>query len=88
MSIGACDKCEWTYFNGEPVGSLTMQDNPSAWSMQRVYTVPGRLVKAGKAAIAVRVYSNIYNGGLPASPFRTDDWSRESAPARGAVPSS
>jgi len=64
LSIGACDKSEWTYFNGEPVGSLTMQDNPSAWSTQRVYTVPGRLVKAGKAAIAVRIYSNIYNGGM------------------------
>lgn len=64
LSIGACDKSEWTYFNGEPVGSFTIDDNPNAWSMPRTYTVPGRLVKAGRNVLAVRVFSNIYDGGM------------------------
>lgn len=64
LSLGAADKSETSYFNNEKVGSLTMEDRPDAWSVQRVYTVPGRLVKAGRNVIAVRVHSNIYDGGL------------------------
>lgn len=64
LGIGACDKSEWTYFNGEFVGSLTMEDSASAWSTPRVYTVPGRLVKPGKNVIAVRVYSHLYDAGM------------------------
>jgi len=64
LGVGACDKSEWTYFNGEFVGSLTMEDSPSAWSTPRVYTVPGRLVKPGKNVIAVRVYSHLYDAGM------------------------
>jgi len=64
LSLGACDKSEWTYFNGEFLGSLTMDDSPNAWSTPRRYTVPGRLVKAGKNVVAVRVYSHIYDGGM------------------------
>ncbi|MFZ4774929.1 MAG: sialate O-acetylesterase [Terrimicrobiaceae bacterium] len=64
LGIGACDKSEWTYFNGEFVGSLTLEDTPFAWSAPRVYSVPGRLVKAGKNVIAVRVYSHLYDAGM------------------------
>jgi len=64
LSIGACDKSEWTYFNGELVGSLTHADSPNSWSTPRVYTVPGRLVQAGKNVIAVRVFSHLYDAGM------------------------
>lgn len=64
LGIGACDKSDWTYFNGEFVGSLTMEDSPNAWSTPRVYTVPGRLVKPGKNIVAVRVYSHLYDAGM------------------------
>ena len=43
LSIGACDKSEWTYFNGEFMGSLTHEGCSNAWCTPRVYSVPGRL---------------------------------------------
>ena len=64
LSIGACDKADWTYFNGEFLGSLTMEETPNAWMTPRTYTVPGRLVRAEKNVLAVRVYSHIYDGGM------------------------
>ncbi|MFA6175098.1 MAG: sialate O-acetylesterase [Phycisphaerae bacterium] len=69
LSLGACDKSEWTYFNGEFIGSLTLQEGADAWSTPRVYTVPGRLVKAGRNLVAVRVFSHLHLGGMtgPAS---------------------
>jgi len=64
LSLGPTDKSDVTYFNGTRVGSLTMEDRPDAWCTPRVYTVPGALVKAGRSVIAVRVTSNIYQGGF------------------------
>lgn len=64
LSIGATDKADVTYFNGEKVGSLTMADRPDAWCVARTYVVPGKLVKAGRNVIAVRVYSEKYAGGM------------------------
>ena len=64
ISLGPTDKSDVTYFNGVKVGSMTMEDRPDAWCTPRVYTVPGHLVRAGRAVIAVRVYSNIYHGGF------------------------
>jgi len=71
LEIGACDKVDLTWFNGEPVGSMNC-DNPDSWRLQRSYTVPGRLVRAGHAVIAVRVGSHQYDGGMrgPASSMR------------------
>ena len=68
LGLGPTDKSDVTYFNGVQVGSITMQQRPDAWSTPRVYTVPGDLVKAGRAVIAVRVYSNIYAGGFIGAP--------------------
>jgi sialate O-acetylesterase len=64
LHIGACDKRDFTYFNGEFLGSLGMEDNPEAWHMPRVYTVPGHHVKAGRNVVSVRVFSNLYQGGM------------------------
>jgi sialate O-acetylesterase len=64
LSIGSCDKSDWTYFNGELVGSLTHKDSAYAWCTPRVYTVPGRLVRAGKNVITVRVFSHLFDGGM------------------------
>ena len=68
LGLGPTDKSDVTYFNGVQVGSITMQQRPDAWSTPRVYTVPRHLVKAGRAVIAVRVYSNIYAGGFIGAP--------------------
>lgn len=64
LHVGACDKRDYTYFNGEFLGSLGMEDRADAWCTPRVYTVPGRLVNAGRCVIAVRVFSNIFQGGM------------------------
>lgn len=64
LNLGPCDKNDITYFNNEQIGSLTMEERNDAWATPRVYTVPGRLVRAGRNTIAVRVFSNIYNGGM------------------------
>jgi sialate O-acetylesterase len=64
LHVGECDKRDYTYFDGEFLGSLGMEDRADAWCTPRIYTVPGRLVKAGKVAVAVRVFSNIYQGGM------------------------
>ncbi|HEX2950889.1 MAG TPA: sialate O-acetylesterase, partial [Armatimonadota bacterium] len=64
LHIGWCDKDDLTYFNGEQVGSLTHFDDPMSWCTPRVYTIPGKLVKAGRNLIAVRVCSHAYDGGM------------------------
>jgi sialate O-acetylesterase len=64
LAIGSTDKSDVTYFNGTQVGSVTMKDRPDSWSFRRVYTVPGKLVKPGRNVIAVRVHSDLYDGGM------------------------
>ncbi|MDP2815074.1 MAG: sialate O-acetylesterase, partial [Rectinemataceae bacterium] len=68
LGLGALDKSDITYFNGVRVGSITMEQRADAWCTPRVYSVPGNLVKAGRNLIAVRVYSNIYQGGFIGTP--------------------
>lgn len=55
LSLGAIDDDDSAWFQGERVGSS------AGWSLQRRYTVPARLVKAGRATVAVRV---VDTGGL------------------------
>jgi sialate O-acetylesterase len=64
LGLGAIDKQDITYFNGEQVGSTGQYLEDQYWCVPRSYTLPGRLVKAGRAVIAVRVYSFIYDGGM------------------------
>jgi sialate O-acetylesterase len=64
LGIGAVDKMDVTYFNGEPAGAMGKGFETQHWSTPRQYRVPGRLVKAGRNVIAVRVYSFIYAGGM------------------------
>jgi len=64
LSIGACDKCDITYFNNVEVGSIGIEDRADAWCLPRVYSIPAELVQAGDNVIAVRVYSHMYAGGM------------------------
>jgi hypothetical protein len=63
LSLGAIDDFDSTFFNGELVGS-TDNRTPNWWSTPRTYTIPGRLVKAGKNTIMVRVFDNYGGGGF------------------------
>ena len=64
LNLGAADKQDITYFNGVQVGATGTGFEDVYWNKQRTYTIPGRLVKAGRSVIAVRVYSFIYDGGM------------------------
>ena len=64
LSVGAVDKSETTYFNNVKVGSFGMDTNPHAWLMNREYAVPAELSKHGRAVVTVRVYSEVYDGGM------------------------
>ncbi len=69
LSPGAVDEIETTFFNGEKIGATGAVQPFDAWlwNQQRSYTVPGRLVKAGRARIAVRVANLVGEGGLRAN---------------------
>ncbi|HEY9551009.1 MAG TPA: sialate O-acetylesterase [Prevotella sp.] len=49
LNLGTVDDNDITYFNGTPIGST------NGYEVPRSYTVPGTLVKGGKAVITVRV---------------------------------
>ena len=58
LSLGPVDDFDETYWDGEPVGS------GSVWNLPREYTIPGRLVHAGKTVIALRNTDDHGDGGL------------------------
>ena len=58
ISLGEVDDRDITYWNGERIGSN------NSWSTKRLYTVPGRLVKAGRNVVTVRVYDTGGEGGF------------------------
>ncbi|WP_337747662.1 sialate O-acetylesterase [Victivallis vadensis] len=68
LNFGAIDKHDITYFNGVEVGRTGQDYETVHWDQPRTYRIPAELVRAGKAVIAVRNYSFIYNGGLHGTP--------------------
>lgn len=58
LHFDAIDDNDITYFNGQEIGSKEGFDQP------RNYTIPGKLVKAGKAVITVRVTDTGGGGGI------------------------
>ncbi len=63
LTLGAIDDYDVTYFNGREVGQ-TGTEVPGAWATPRRYKVPGELVEAGEAVIAVRVFDHAGEGGF------------------------
>jgi len=64
LSLGACDKHEQTYFNGEEIGRTDIVEDPDVWASPRRYIIPAEMVRAGKSVITVRVFSHLFGGGL------------------------
>ena len=58
IELGAIDDEDITYWNGQRVGMT------SGWMANRSYTVPGKLVKAGKNILAVRINDTGVEGGF------------------------
>lgn len=63
LELGAIDDRDHTYFNGELVGHTGIE-TPNGHEVLRRYTVPGRLVRAGRNVIAVRVFDHYGLGGF------------------------
>ena len=58
LELGAIDDEDITYWNGQRIGMT------SGWNSNRSYTVPGRLVKAGRNVLTVRVNDTGGDGGF------------------------
>lgn len=67
ISLGPIDDMDITYFNGEEIGRY-MQDG--FYNIDRVYTIDKKLVKAGKAVIAIRVLDTQGGGGIFGNPSK------------------
>src|SRR5208337_5196777 len=72
LALGTLNDFDNTYFNGVEIGQTDIK-TARWWLAPRNYVVPGRLVKAGKNVIAVRLFDRfneggfLGNGGLPMS---------------------
>lgn len=62
LDLGPVDNSDVTYWNGVKVGA---GDN---YELARSYTIPAKLVKAGPAVLAVRVYDTDGYGGINGKP--------------------
>jgi len=63
LNLGPIDDCDTTYFNNTKIGGIGME-TPEFWAKIRQYTVPGKLVRAGRNVIAVRVFDRWLTGGF------------------------
>jgi sialate O-acetylesterase len=83
LRLGAADKHDVTYVNGEQVGA-TGWETDTPWCVSRVYRVPGRLIRPGRNVVSSRVYSFRNAGGLvgPSDDMRLD---LADGPAGGAI---
>ncbi|MFP4106864.1 MAG: hypothetical protein ACLFVU_12340, partial [Phycisphaerae bacterium] len=64
VHLGPIDDFDATYFNGQQIGKTDMTNTPVPVSNSRTYRIPGRLVKAGKNVIAIRVFDHRAGGGF------------------------
>lgn len=62
LSLGTIDDDDTTYFDGKEIGSTV------GYNINRRYTIPAQLVKAGNAAITVRVVDTQGDGGIYGDP--------------------
>ena len=63
LDLSIVDDFDQTFVNGMPVGA-TGVETPTWTSWPRVYAVPGRLVRAGKNVVAIRVHDLEGRAGL------------------------
>lgn len=61
LELGPIDDMDMTWFNGVQVGGI---ERPGFWAAPRKYSVPGKLVKAGRNVITVRVLDHGWSGGF------------------------
>ena len=64
LHLGAVDKQDITYVNGEEIGRTGSGFDESLWAEHRKYTIPSALTQDAELVIAVRAYSFRFSGGL------------------------
>ncbi|MFQ3671872.1 MAG: sialate O-acetylesterase [Verrucomicrobiia bacterium] len=69
LELGAVDKHDFTYANGQQVGAIGWE-NRNSWCTPRSYTIPAHLTQQETLHLAVRVRSHLYHGGIT-GPART-----------------
>ena len=65
LELGPVDDMDRVWFNGTRVGGIEAYYH---WQTPRKYEVPGSLVKAGDAVIAIRVHDTAGGGGVHGKP--------------------
>jgi sialate O-acetylesterase len=65
LSLGPIDDMDRTYFNGVLVGA---GEESGLWQVDRNYTIPANLVKAGKNILVIRVLDTQGGGGIWGKP--------------------
>lgn len=65
LELGPVDDMDVTYFNGEKIGETQEE---GLWKQDRIYKIPGELVKDGDNIIAVRVLDQRGGGGIYGDP--------------------
>lgn len=68
LDLGGIDKHDVTYFNGVKVGASGKGFDEAFWCSLRRYAVPGNLVSGGKALIAIRAFSFVFDGSFNGEP--------------------
>jgi hypothetical protein len=69
LVMGAVDDEDWTYLNGQLIGSITAQTNPDDhWAVERRYRIPPDLLKQTGNVLAVRVNDTYLSGGIVKAP--------------------
>lgn len=63
VSLGRIDEYDEVFFNGEKIGE-TNDFTPGFYKLNRVYKIPGRLVRAGDNLLAVRLVDTAGPGGF------------------------
>lgn len=100
LQLGPIDDYDVTYFNGSEIGA-TGPEVAESWQKPRTYQVPSRLVRAGTATIAIRVWDSAGGGGLSSGPMKLSvedisrgpidlagDWKYQTEASRPTLPQS
>lgn len=64
LHLGAIDKHDDTWVEGQRVGGLSWDDGHDTWCRQRAYPIAGATVTRTPLSIAVRARSHMYHGGM------------------------
>jgi hypothetical protein len=67
ISLGPVDDFDDTFFNGVLVGRTDVKTSAS-YQVPRKYKIPGKLVKAGKNTLSIRIFDNFGSGGITGAP--------------------